>query len=671
MQKTKINKKIFVTIAVLAMVFSSLVILSGANATGTNFSVTFSESNLPIGAVWYVNVTGVAASGPIQVTATTGHNATFLLNNGTYSYTIAAGNHAYKPTPSSGSFTGAGVNLAEAISFSMITYSVSFNETGLTASTTWDVIFNNLNQTSTTKYDNFTYQINGTYDFTVSATNYTASPSSGTLTINGKAVSEAITFTPTKRYSYLFSSVGLLANSTFTVTMVSSSRIYASQITREGSDANVSGLINGTYTLSVIASPPPGIARNYAAVIWNGSPATVTVAGAQASAQALGFEREYQVAFSESGLPSGTQWSVNFNSAVISASTSSVSVNALNGTFTYTIGSVSGYLPNPGSGTVTVAGKNSTNGIVFSESGVTYSVRFIETGLPASTSWSMMLGPFSGTSTTNTTTFSVVNGTYNWYNITNANAHYYSSTPSGTLTVAGKSIKENVTFHYGYLVTFVPRNLTKWVPWTVTYNGTSNSSAKGTNITFMLKNGSGYKFSISAPANWGVSPSTGYVNISGAAEIFKLNFTKLFYKIEFTEVGLPAGIVFGVTVNNILYQSANGTIIIPEHNGTLTYAPEVISGYTVTPSAGTINVNFSSITTQIRYTAASVNTGGGQLGSGWTLQALEHWMLLNYVYAAIGMVAILGIAGFSTIEHRRGWKKGVRERKRKTKKNFK
>ena len=657
------------------MVFSSLVILSEANAAGLNYTVKISETNLPIGQTWYVNISGVAASGPIQVTATTGHNATFSLPNGTYSYTVTAGNLAYKASPNSGTFTVAGAAVSVSTSFSMITYSVSFKESGLTTGATWDVIFNNLNQTSTTAYDNFTYQINGTYGFTVSAANYTANPSSGTLTIKGKNVSEAITFTPTKTYSYLFSSTGLLANSTFTVTMVSSSRIYASSITREGSDANVSGLINGTYTLSVIASPPPGIARNYAAVIWNGTPSTVTVAGSQVSAQALTFEREYQVAFTESGLPSGTQWSINFNSAVISASTPTISVNALNGTFTYTVGSVNGYLPNPGSGTVTVAGKNSTNGIVFSESGVTYSVKFIETGLPASTSWSMMLGPFSGTSTTNTTTFSVVNGTYNWYNATNANTHYYSSTPSGTLTVAGKAIKENVTFHYGYLVTFVPRNLTKWVPWSVTYNGTSNSSAKGANITFMLKNGSDYKFSISAPANWGVSPSTGYVNISGAAEIFKLNFTKLFYKIEFTEVGLPAGIVFGVTVNNILYQSANGTIIIPEHNGTLTYAPEVISGYTVTPSAGTINAN-SSITTQIRYTAVSVRTGGGQLGSGWTLQGLEHWMLVNYVFLTIGLVAILGIAGFSAIQYGRGWKNGVKRGKRfrttgKTKKSFK
>ena len=372
------NKKtrILVAIVVMAMVFSGLAAFSGmASATGTGpWTSTFTETNLPIGQVWYVNITGVTTSGPITVTATTGHNVTFTFPNGTYSYTIVSGTKEYKPSPASGSVTIAGANVATAVSFSMVSYTVAFKETGLTAGYTWDVIFNNLNQTSTTAYDNFTFQVNGTYAYTVSAKNFVANPASGTITVKGKEAYENVTFTPQQTYSYLFSATGLAKNATYQVTMVSSSRIYASPLTLSQDDANVSGLINGTYTLTVTASPPAGVSRDYSAVIWSGTPATVAVSGKQASVQALSFEEQFRVSVTETGLPVGTSWSLTFNSVVTTSTSSTMSFNELNGSYSYSVGAVNGYLPNPVSSSVTVSGANITVGIAFSQSGVTYPV---------------------------------------------------------------------------------------------------------------------------------------------------------------------------------------------------------------------------------------------------------------------------------------------------------
>jgi hypothetical protein len=518
----------------------------------------------------------------------------------------------------------------------MTSYTVSFKETGLTTGTSWDVIFNNLNQTSTTAYDNFTYQINGTYAYTVSSKNYTASLASGTLTVNGKPAYENVTFTPQKTYSYLFAPSGLTVNSTYTVTMVSASRVYASPLTKEQQDANVTGLINGTYTLSVTASPPPGIARKYSAVIWNGSPSTLAVAGKQSTPQALTFERDYQVAVTESGLPSGTSWSLTFNSVVQTSASSTMYLNALNGSFGYSVGAVSGFLPNPGSGTLTVAGENATLGVAFSQSGITYSITFTEHGLPASTSWSLMLGQFAGTSTSTTMAIKVVNGTYSWHNITNGNTHYYAAYPNatGTLTVAGKAVSENITFRYGYTITFVPKDLKAFVPWSVTYNGSANTSKTSDNITFMIQNGSGYGFTVGLPGNWKSSPATGYVNVSGAAETFKLNMTSLTFPVTFKS-NLPAGVLFSVVVNGTTYSSANGTIILHVHNGTMTYTVASVSGYDVTPESGTITESFAPITISISYTT----TGGGSGGLGG-LSFSNHYVLWGAAAAVIVIVTV-------------------------------
>ncbi|MFZ1022782.1 MAG: hypothetical protein WAN87_01435, partial [Thermoplasmata archaeon] len=69
----------------------------------------------------------------------------------------------------------------------------------------------------------------------------------------------------------------------------------------------------------------------------------------------------YSFRFHEQGLPTGWQWTVTLTAGVAypvywSSTTNNLTMSEPNGTYTFVAGSVSGYAPSPGSGTVTVNG---------------------------------------------------------------------------------------------------------------------------------------------------------------------------------------------------------------------------------------------------------------------------------------------------------------------------
>ena len=179
-----------------------------ANITSTNipeggtalssYTVSFSESGLPAGMAWYVNLsngmTYASTSGTISIQEP----------NGSYSYSVASSNKTFRPSPASGSFTVNGGSVSVSITFSQTarsSYTVTFSETGLPSGTLWYVIFNGANKSSTTGTITFTAP-NGTYSFTVgSVSGYSVSVSSGSISVNGNNVSNTITFSPIKKSS--------------------------------------------------------------------------------------------------------------------------------------------------------------------------------------------------------------------------------------------------------------------------------------------------------------------------------------------------------------------------------------------------------------------------------------------------------------------------------------
>ncbi|MGD0159157.1 MAG: Ig-like domain repeat protein [Candidatus Bathyarchaeia archaeon] len=152
----------------------------------------------------------------------------------------------------------------------------------------------------------------------------------------------------------------------------------------------------------------------------------------------------FVVNFTETGLPSGTSWSVMFNGSPGSSTTSSITFTGVaNGGYPYTVGTLSGFSGSPSSGTVTVSNANVTVAVNFTAA-VTYSVSFTETGLSSDTSWSVTFNGSQSSSTTSTITFEAQNGTYS-YSVTGPTG-FAASPASGSVLVRGTGVNVSIAF---------------------------------------------------------------------------------------------------------------------------------------------------------------------------------------------------------------------------------
>ncbi|MGI0054916.1 MAG: hypothetical protein ACREBZ_04260 [Thermoplasmata archaeon] len=187
---------IIVVVAVVVVVgglYAAGVFTPQSSSPSKTYTLTFTETGLPSGTSWAVVLDGASHN---SATST----ISFSESNGSYSFTVPTVSvtavSGYSGAPSSGPIHVNGANISQAITFTNVTtYSVTFTETGLASETSWSVTLNGATESSTTASIVFT-EANGTYSYTVgSVSDYTASPSSGRVTVSGVAVSQSITFT--------------------------------------------------------------------------------------------------------------------------------------------------------------------------------------------------------------------------------------------------------------------------------------------------------------------------------------------------------------------------------------------------------------------------------------------------------------------------------------------
>ncbi len=157
----------------------------------------------------------------------------------------------------------------------------------------------------------------------------------------------------------------------------------------------------------------------------------------------------YLVTFIESGLPSGTSWSVTFNGTTQTSTTGTITFSVPNGSYSYTVGSVMGYNSSPSSGSISVSGSSINQAITFTAIKKTisnYTVTFTESGLPSGTAWYVNLsnGMKSGAITSSTYSFSLANGSVS-YTISGTSGYSANST-AGSFTVNGHNLSISVKF---------------------------------------------------------------------------------------------------------------------------------------------------------------------------------------------------------------------------------
>lgn len=321
-------------------------------APPSGYAVTFTESGLSAGTSWTIQLNSSSETSAAPT-------ITFVVPNGTYVFFVTATN--YTASPEFGSVKVAGGPMTQPILFSRapIRYVVTFTETGLASGATWSATLDSralgINETigssgpGAIKFDRIE---NGTYSFSVNASGYPAVPSSGTIVVDGRDVTQAIAFGPPPRpgLGVTFVEAGLAIGTEWVAFLSNLSNA------RIGTDSTSVAIPapNGTYGWSAYAlgyegSPTTGI------VTVNGTFVTVHITFS-------GLVRgTYLVLFAPypftSGIPGSASWTITLGGETleIAGSVPVVFVEP-NGTFSWLISAPVGYFAYGAAGTLEIEG---------------------------------------------------------------------------------------------------------------------------------------------------------------------------------------------------------------------------------------------------------------------------------------------------------------------------
>lgn len=302
----------------------------------------------------------------------------------------------------------------------------------------------------------------------------------------------------------------------------------------------------------------------------------------------------YSITFSETGLPSGYAFSVNLGGANKTSTTSSIVFKETNGVYYWNLRIFnSTYSGNPYEGNITVNDSNVTQMIEFNRTQPQlYPVVFTEQGLPSGMSWSVFLAGVSASSTSATIIFNETDGQYS-YKIGNVTG--YNSYPNGIVDVPNE-VKVSVIFLPAsstlYNITFKESGLPTGSIFSVNLGGT-NVTSTGSSISFSETNGVYYWEVRLVPNNYYANPGWGSVIVNGSnvtQEILFNSSNPAIYDVTFTEIGLPAGTSWSVTLNGNTKSSSTDLISFEVPNGTYSYSIDGSSGYASFHREGNVTV---------------------------------------------------------------------------------
>jgi len=568
------------------------------------YAVSFAEVGLTTGMEWYVNVTG----GP----SLTGTGATLstVLHNGSYTYTVASANKEY--AASGGSFSVTGATVSQPVTFSLVTYAVTFMENGLPSGTEWWVngtVLGSYNSTTATMVVN---EPNGSYAYTVASANKEYAAVGGSVTVNGAAAPKSMTFNLVT-YAVTFTETGLPSGTEWWVNgtvLGSQSSTTATIMVNEP---------NGTYTYMVGSADPS----------WAAPGGPFTVVGGPVS-KPVTFGWAISVTFVESGLLPGAEWFVNISGEPSQNSTTTTITTGLsNGSYLYTFGSPDSDYSLAG-GELLVDGAPVLEPLTFGLP--TFTVTVTESGLPSGTAWSATLfvsvfnttyhfwqaGPgLRKSSTTSEIVFVEPNGRYM---CTAGGARGYRAYIQGylgySLVVSGTNLVVTATFvPYSYPVTFTETGLPAgklWGAFVDGYGVATVTVGPRSSVTVGAPNGTDY-YALVGASGYRVSglAATGNLTVNGAAVTESFIFVKgTTYSITFTERGLPKGTSWCTTLvdSKGCLTTGSGTLsgLSP---GTYPYTILPLPGQTITaglgraaiPLSGWLTLSAASLTVVVTY----------------------------------------------------------------------
>lgn len=332
------------------------------------YNQTFAETGLPLGIMWYLNISGQHTLSSSTSTITT------ALINGSYNYTAATVDKKYSAKQRALLVNGS--NATHTVTFTSVTYLITFIATSFPTNSTWYVnLSDGLSNSSTTSKITFKLQ-NGSYTYKVAISNKIYAPYDYgrvlSFTVQGSNLTLSnFQFFPVD-YLVSFNEYGLPNGTAWFLNLTNLS--VSGPITKTSSRYV---LHNGTYRYTVST-----LDKNYRAkggsFIVNGGSDIVNVTFVPV---------EYEVTFTENGLPAGTDWNVTFNGVTKNTTGTELSFIVMNGSYGFSLGNISGFSEKLNSSTVRVSGHNINETIQFTAN---------KGGLPSKLFWEIIVGAVVG-----------------------------------------------------------------------------------------------------------------------------------------------------------------------------------------------------------------------------------------------------------------------------------
>ena len=473
------------------------------------FTVSLHETGLPASTSWSATLRGST------VTSTTPYVNFTGVQNGSYPYSVTFVG-GYTASPASGLATVNGANDTVTVTFAAFvgaTYTLAFTEGGLVSNTTWTMVVDNVGALSS-QQPTISFALNVTsamwsYDpgTVIGYTNTGPNSTAFTADTNVTVIYTGVILTT---YSITFAASGLPPSDSWSVDL--------GGFTLTSTAANITfyeenGQFRFVLTVPAGLTPPAG--NGLASVVG----ANVVV-GVPLTTAANGFSQ----AFDESGLPTGTAWTVTLNGFGIQTNGTSLAYQLPNGTYNWTVSTAPGWIATTLSGTVLVNGTLNTAAVKIKFVAFTYAVTFFEGGLASGASWTVTVAGTPYTSTTYFVTVDLPNGTAAW-SVT-AVVGYLATPTSGNVTVTAAPQTQVIIFGpipSTYTVTFTATGLPTGSTWEVFFGSQTPVSGTATSVSFTTTNGT-WTYHISAPSGSAATPSGGTVTVSGGNKTVTVAF---------------------------------------------------------------------------------------------------------------------------------------------------
>ncbi len=292
--------------------------------TDAIFTVNFVPKNLYTWATFNTTLNGFVESAKDASMA-------FYQTNGTFTFSISSiPTHFTLQSAATGKIYVNGSVITESVVFLPENFTLNFTETSLPQYSNWTVTIDGVSHSSITPYILISLP-DGSYAYTVTPpTGFQATPDSGSVVVSNSSVFTHIAFAPINAATYqvTFFETGLPSGASWSVTFNGAT---------ESSITNTIAFteLNGTYTFSVTGPNGYTISPSTGALVVFGKPVIQDVA--------FSVPNTFTVTFEESGLASGTMWSVTLNGHTESSTTDTITFAGINGSYNYLINNVTGY----------------------------------------------------------------------------------------------------------------------------------------------------------------------------------------------------------------------------------------------------------------------------------------------------------------------------------------